>query len=307
MRISIIITASVLALLPQSVLAQTVLPQTALARTVLAQTVPADSVPVLAGSAERERSVFDGDYVIIGAGVGIGPSYEGSDNGQILPLAGATGEVGGIGFTIRGPSLSVDIITLDLGEDVTFTLGPQLRYRVNRPDNLGDDVVESLGKLPGVVEGGFRAGVSFGDLLSEQDNLSLGLSVRWDVSGKGSGRSITPAATYRLPLSRGLAVGFLASAQFIDDDYADYMYSIDAQGAANSGLPEFNAKGGLKELSFGFGGAADLNGNVLDGGFAIGAGVIYSRLFGSAADTPITSIRGSRDQWFLATGLGFIF
>lgn len=292
MRLLMIIGVSALALLPQ---------------TVMAQDTSADSASTIAGPAERPKSVFDGDYAIVGIGVGSGPSYEGSDNSQVIPLAGITGEVAGFGFTIRGPSLSVDLVTMDLGEDVTFSLGPQLRYRVNRSGNLGDDVVESLGKVPGVVEGGFRAGVGFGDIISEQDNLSLGLSVRWDVSGKGSGRSITPAATYRLPLSRGLAVGFLASAQFIDDDYADYMYSIDAVGAVNSGLPAFNAKGGLKELSFGFGGAHDLNGNVLDGGFAIGAGAIYSRLFGSAAKTPITSIRGSRDQWFMAAGLGYIF
>ena len=33
----------------------------------------------------------------------------------------------------------------------------------------------------------------------------------------------------------------------------------------------------------------------------------YSRMLGDAADTPFTSVRGSRDQWFLGLGLGFTF
>lgn len=255
----------------------------------------------------RPKSVFDGDYVIVGVGIAAAPSYEGSDNGRALPLIGATGEVKGVGFTIRGPSLSLDLVSIDIAPDIAVGFSTQVRYRSNRTGKVRDEVVARLGKLDGVVEAGGRIGIGFDELLSRKDKLSMGVSVRWDASGKGSGYVVTPSATYRLPLNRHQAVGILVSTQFVNGDYADYNYAISEQGSMDSGLPVFDAKGGFKEWSIGFGAAQDLSGDVLDGGFSIAAGVIYSRLKGSAARTPITSMRGSRDQWFAGAGVAHIF
>jgi len=256
---------------------------------------------------DLENSVFEGDYVIVMAGLGYSPSHEGSDDYRVLPLAGVTGEVSGVNFTIRGPSLTVRLIETKVAPDVKVHLSPQLRYRGNRTGSIGDDVVAKLGKLDGVVEAGFRLGVNFDDLLSTADGLSVGVSTRWDVSGKGSGMVVTPSMTYRLPVSQAHAFGFLLSGQFVDGDYADYNYTISPAGSLASGLPTFDAKGGFKRITAGLGTARDLSGNALDGGFSVGVGVLYTRLIGSAAKTPITSIRGDRNQWLAAGGLAFIF
>lgn len=251
--------------------------------------------------------VFDGDYVIVGVGAMSAPSYDGSDSSRVIPGAGATGEIGGIGFTIRGPSLSLDLLGDELGKNVGVRFGPQIRLRSNRNGKIGDAVVARLGELDRVVEGGFRVGLSFDDVFSKADGLSVGVSTRWDISGKGSGMVVTPSASYLLPLSRAQAVGALFSMRFVDRKYADYNYSITPEGAAASGLPVFRARGGLQEVSVGLGTGRDLNGDFLDGGFMIGGGVMYSRLFGSAAKTPITSIRGSRDQWIVGSGIAYTF
>lgn len=256
---------------------------------------------------KADESVFDGDYLIVGVGAMSLPSYAGSDNSRIIPAAGATGELGGISFTIRGPSLSLDFLPDRAGSDIGIRFGPQVRLRSNRNGKIGDPVVARLGKLDNVVEAGFRLGASFDDVVSREDSFSVGVSARWDVSGKGSGRVITPSATYLLPISRAQAVGLLASAQFVDRKYADYNYSISAEGAAASGLPAYVAKGGLQEVSVGLATARDLSGDFLDGGFSIGAGLMYSRLYGSAAKSPITSIRGSRNQWIFGGGLAYTF
>jgi len=253
-----------------------------------------------------DTTVFTGDYVVVGIGAMSVPTYAGSDSGQIIPAAGATGEVSGIGFTLRGPSLSLDLIPDSKGA-VGFRFGPQIRIRSNRHGKIGDPVVARLGELDRVVEGGFRVGVSFDDLLSPADGLSVGVSARWDISGKGSGMVITPSATYLLPVSRAQVVGLITSIQFVDGKYADYNYSISPEGSVASGLPAFNAKGGLHEATIGIATARDLNGDFLDGGFAVGGGVMYSRLFNSAAETPITSIRGSRDQWTFGAGVAYTF
>jgi outer membrane scaffolding protein for murein synthesis (MipA/OmpV family) len=254
-----------------------------------------------------DTSVFDGDYVIVGAGVMSAPTYDGSDKNRILPAVGATGEIGGIGFSIRGPSLSLDLLRDKPGAKWGLRFGPQIRLRANRHGSIGDPVVARLGRLDTVVEAGFRVGASFDDVLSNADGLSVGVSARWDISGNGGGRVITPSATYLLPVSRAQALGFLVSLHFADDTYADYNYGITPAGAAASGLPAFDAKGGLQDVSLGIATARDLNGDFLDGGFAVGAGVLYSRLYGSAARTPITTIRGDRDQWTFGAGLTYTF
>lgn len=254
-----------------------------------------------------DDTVFDGDYAIVGLGVLSAPSYEGSDSNRIIPAAGVTGEIGGVGFTIRGPSLSLDLLKDKPGQKFGLRFGPQVRLRSNRNGKIGDPVVARLGELDNVVEAGVRVGASFQEVLSKADGLSVGISARWDVSGKGSGRVITPSATYMLPVSKAQAFGFLASAQFADGKYARYNYSISPEGAAASGLPVYDARGGLQEISLGVATARDLSGNFLDGGFAVGAGAMYSRLYGSAAETPITSVRGDRDQWMFGAGVTYTF
>lgn len=269
-----------------------------LATPAAAQDVPGDL---------NDENVFDGDYVVVGGGFVSKPTYEGSDNRRMGPAAAAAGKVGGIGFTLRGPNLSLDFIRDPPGADVRFRLGPQIRLRSNRSGKVGDDVVARLGKLDRVVEAGFRVGVSFDDVLSRKDRLAVGVSARWDISGKGSGMVVTPSTTYRLPVSRGHAFGAQVSVRLGNGKYADYNYAVTPDGAAASGLPTYNANGGLHEVTLGIATARDLDGDFLNGGFAIGLGVIYSRLCGSAAQTPITSIRGSRNQWTFGSGLSYTF
>lgn len=266
-----------------------------------------DGPPAQSPVIKPDRNVFDGDYVIVGVGVMSLPSYTGSSESQIIPAAGATGEVAGVSFTIRGPSISLDLLPDRKGSDVGLRFGPQVRLRSNRIGKIKDPVVARLGKLDNVVEAGFRAGLGFDNVLSRSDSLSVGASIRWDVSGKGSGRVITPSATYLLPVSRAQAFGLLVSAEISDDSFADYNYSITPQGSAASGLPVYKARGGLEEISIGLATVRDLSGDFLDGGLSIGGGLMYSRLFGSAAKTPITSARGSRDQWIFGAGLGYTF
>lgn len=272
-----------------------------------AQPALAEDKEPFGGYPESPDSAFKGDYVILGVGAMSLPNYEGADSSHIIPVVGAMGELGGIGFSIKGPSLALDLIRDKPGAKSGLRFGPQIRYRSNRHRSIGDPVVESLGKLGTTVEAGGRIGGSFEEVLSKHDKLSVGISVRWDISGKGAGRVITPNATYMLPVSRGQVVGLLASAQIMSDKYADYNFAVTPAGSAASGLPVYDARSGLKDMTVGLGTAFDFNGNFLDGGFAVGGGAMYTRLFNSAAESPVTSIRGSRNQWFFAAGLGYTF
>jgi outer membrane protein len=253
-----------------------------------------------------EDSVYTGDYLMVGVGGLYGPSYDGSDDYVIDPVPVVQGRLLGIGINARPSGLSLDVIN-DPGRTVSFSLGPSARLRSNRVVHIKDPVVESLGKLKRALEVGASAGVSFNQLLNPYDSLSLGAEARWDINGAHGGMALGPTLSYQTPVSRGIAVMVQTDAEWADDDFMDYYFSVTPAGSAVSGLPAFQAKGGWRKVRgsaiLGF----DLDGNLANGGLIAGLFGSYERLLGDAAASPIVSIRGSRDQWLGGLGLGFVF
>lgn len=289
-------TVIVFAAFTQPVLAQETLPP---ADPAQADT-PAEAQAVL------ESSVFDGDFLVVGVGGVSMPSYEGSNDRTLSPLAGVFGRIGGVGINPRAAGIALDFAPAEQGR-VAIAVGPVVRYRGNRSRGIKDPAVAALGKRGAVIEGGIAMGVTLKGVLNAFDRVSVGTDVRWDISGKGGGRVIAPGATYFTPVSKGQVFGARVGAEFVDHRYAAYNYAIDAAEGAASGLPPYRARGGFKEWNVGAFTAVDLSGNFLDGGFALGVGAQYSRLQGSAAETPVTSIRGKRGQWFFGGGVGYTF
>ena len=254
-----------------------------------------------------EKTAFDGDFLIVGAGVVFMPNYEGANEKSAI-LAGAfAGNFRGIGISPRAAGFALDLVPERRGARLGFSFGPVFRLRMNRSGQIKDPVVASLGKLRSVIEGGVNIGITVKRAFNGHDQLSLGADFRWDITGRGGGGVISPAVSYLSPVSRAQVVGLLVSAEFADKRFARYNYDITPAGSAASGLPVFAARGGLKALNFGAFTARDLDGNLLNGGLSIGAGAMYTRLQGSAAKTPLTAIRGSSNQWVFAAGLGFTF
>ncbi len=253
-------------------------------------------------------SVFDGDYVIVAAGAGYIPDYEGSNDYTTQFGGVARGSVGGIGFATRGLGLELDLVP-NLPGNVEVSFGPDVRYRMTRSGSVKDDVVNLLPRLDKTLEAGFGAGVSVKKLLTPADSLSLNTGMRWDVSGSGAGRQTTLSLSYFTALSTGMGAGASVGTSWVDDDYAQYYYGITPEGSAATGglLPAYTAQGGRKDTNakvyYGF----DFDGDFRNGGFGMGVAVTYERLRGSAAETPITSLRGDRDQYGGFVALGYAF
>ncbi len=266
-----------------------------------------DDLQPITGTPVSDQSVFSGDFLIVGGGAVLVPSYEGSDDLVVIPAAAVAGRLGGIGISARAAGLALDFIPKREGARLGFTLGPVVRYRSNRASRIADPVVARLSKLPGVVEGGLVAGIDIKHVLNPYDSLSFSVDFRWDVSGKGGGQIISPGVSYLSPLSKGVAMGTAVMSNFVDTRYAQYNFGISAAGSAASGLPAFTARGGLKDIGVGAFTAFDLGGNFLDGGPAFAVGAMYSRLYGSAAASPITAQRGKRGQVIVGSGLSYTF
>ena len=290
--------------LVQSCVALAAISITLAAAPVAAQAPEAESAKADA----PDRGVFAGDWLTLGIGVGYGPSYEGSDDYTVFPAPLAQGSVGGLEFGARGPGLYVDLIADgDNESNVKFLAGPLFRVRLDRNSKIKDPVVRSLGKEDVAIEVGATAGISFSKLLNPYDTLTISGDIQWDVAKAHRGRLITPAVSYSTPLSKAIFTNLSLSAVHVDDNYADTYFSIDTLGSAASGLPVFDADGGWKSYGATLLGGVDLSGDGRDGGWGTFALVSYSRLTGDAKRSPVTSIRGDADQWFLAAGVSYTF
>ncbi|MCR9179374.1 MAG: MipA/OmpV family protein [Erythrobacteraceae bacterium] len=258
------------------------------------------------------KTVFDKNWATIGLGAGLVPTYAGSDNFQFFPLPLIVGRVGGVGFRPAAAGLTLDFLSpqptlVSRKKTPTVSLGPTFRFRNDRAVDSGDDVVNAAGRLDNALEVGLNAGLSFPGILNRFDSLTVSANVRWDVLGAHEGRVIEPGVTYATPIGRGMLVQVGATAEIIDDNFADYYFSVSPAQSAASGLPVFAADGGLNRIGTLAIVTVDLDGNALNGGLNVYGLTGYSRMIGDGADNPYTALRGSPNQFLVGLGLGYTF
>lgn len=268
--------------------------------------VPAVGQDTQSAPTSTEGTVFDGDWLSVGVGGVYSPSYDGSDDYVFSPLPLVQGSVGGVSIDPRVGGLALDFVP-DPATGAGLDLGVTGRVRFSRSRQIEDPVVESLGERDVAIEVGPTAGINFRQVLNPYDSLNFAVDARWDVAGAHGGMVIEPGMTYATPLSRALLASLILGAEYVDNDYADYYYSVDAAGSAVSGLPAFDVGSGFTRASATLLIGYDLSGDVTDGGLALFGIGGYARMLGDAKDTPLTSIRGDADQWFVGAGIGFTF
>ncbi len=256
-----------------------------------------------------EETVYDGDFLSIGIGAGYGPSYSGSDDYVFFPLPIVQGSLGGIDINPRPAGIALDFVP-DPEDGPGISLGIAAKLNRDRATQIEDPIVEAYGELDTAIEVGPTAGVSFPGVLNPYDSLSVNVDAVWDVAGAHSGMTVSPSVTYFTPVSRGAAVSLSASTVWVDDDYADYYYSVPPVNTllpAPDVLPGFQAEGGFESIGLNALVGVDLDGDLANGGFALIGIAGYSRLLGDAKRSPFTSIRGDADQWLFGAGIGYTF
>jgi len=264
------------------------------------------SVPALAQepplpSAEEINAA--NSFTIAGGGAII-PDYEGSDDYRWIPAGAIRGKVGSISFSTRGLYLYVDVI--NGSGSVDFDVGPIVGARFNRTRKIKDDIVNLLPDRNTAIEVGGFAGVSFKGLTNPYDSLGIRLDVVHDVANAHESTVVTPNVEFSTPLSRTAFVSASLGADFVSNRFADYYFSVSPAESLLSGLPAFNADGGMKNWKVGLLANHSLTGDLLHGLSVFGMGS-YSRLVGDFKQTPIVSQRGSASQWMGAIGLAYTF
>jgi outer membrane scaffolding protein for murein synthesis (MipA/OmpV family) len=262
----------------------------------------AQNVEALPDGPDGEATVFDGNWFSIGAGAVYSASYDGSDDYVVSPIPIVQGKIGGVRISPRAGGAALDFVNDD-SDGAKISAGVAARLNRNRASQIEDPVVLSYGELDTAFEVGPSVGISLPGLLNPYDSLSFNIETLFDVAGAHDGTLVSPGVTYFTPVSRGAAISLSVSGSYVDDDYADYYYSVPAGGA----LPAYQAVGGWDRVGVNLLTGVDLDGNLANGGLALIAMGGYSRMLGDGKRTPFTSIRGDADQWMGALGIGYTF
>lgn len=269
------------------------------------------SVPAMAqerppASPPRGDTVFDDTWVTIGVGAGYSPSYSGSDDYRLSVLPVVQGKVAGVRIEPRPAGIALNVLPEARGKP-HLSLGPVIRLRSDRAEDIDDPVVELAGELDRAVELGLSAGINFPGQITRRGTLSFAVEARQDVAGAHSGMVFEPRVQWSSPLGQAAFVQVSLGAEFVDGDFARYYQSVSPAQAAASGLPRFTADGGLTSLGANLFAAYDLDGNAANGGLGLVLIAGYSRLQGDAARTPYTALHGDADQGLVVVGLGYTF
>lgn len=249
------------------------------------------------------EEIANRDIFTVGVGGAYLPDYEGSDDYRLIPAAAIRAKVAGHSILSRGLYLYADALP-DRGEKVKFDLGPIVGARINRRGHIEDDVVKLLPKRNMAIEVGAFAGVSFHGLTNPYDSLSFRLDAVHDIGNAHKSTAFSPNIDFSTPVSRTTYISANVGAEFVANKYADYYYSITPADSLASGLPVFNADGGIKNWKAGILVNQSVTGDLLNGISIFGVGQ-YSHLVGDFKRSPIVSDRGSASQWLGALGLAY--
>lgn len=229
-------------------------------------------------------------------GLGFYPDYIGSDD-YVLGVA----PVGRLSWgEQRYVSLEVNYVSVNLIEDRNWRFGPAGMWRFGRKDTE-DKVVDRLPEIDGSLDlGAFGAYEYVGT--DPRDRWWAGAHVLHGVTGDNDGYTVSGSIRRWMPVGRFGAFGASLGATYGSSDYMDTYFSVSQHGAVDSGLPIFDAGSGTRDVRLT---AVFLQ--PISKEWILGAGVLYGRLFGDAADSPIVSDRGDRNQFVVGFGVGHAF
>ena len=256
------------------------------------------------GALPSPEEVAGKNMVTVGVGAALIPDYEGSDDYRWIPAGAIRGKVDGFSFTTRGSYFYFDAIPHRGASKMDFDFGPIAGVRLNRKSHIDDDFVKLLPHRNIAIEVGGFAGVSFHGVTNPYDTLALRLDVLRDVGNAHKSTTFSPNLEFSTPLSRRTYASANVGAEFVGNRFADYYFSISPTDSVRSGLPVFNADGGMKDWKAGLLLNQSITGDLLHGFSIFGTGQ-YSRLVGDFKRSPIVSERGSANQWLAAAGVAY--
>jgi outer membrane scaffolding protein for murein synthesis (MipA/OmpV family) len=162
--------------------------------------------------------------------------------------------------------------------------------------------VKLLGDIDDSTEAGAFMRLPFHNVLTNRDEAAIEVQYQHDVSSTSSGNLLFFGGSYRFDPTERLRLRAIALASYASDSYNQTFFGVTRAGATASGLPEYKASGGIRDVGL------TLTANyTISGGWGITGVVSLRRLLGDAADSPIVSREGEENQLSFGLGLSYRF
>ena len=224
------------------------------------------------------------------------PDYEGSDD---YTFTGGPLYQYKFDPTTRYIQLIGNKLYANLLNHPNVEFGPMGVYRKGRDR---DDIDDSIVKLMNDVDDSGELGMFIGYAKKFNNNarhrMNIHLDVTQDVTSGHGGLAAQIAGVYWQPLSKAFDIGFSAKASFASGDYMSSFFDVSASDSTASGLTQFDADGGAKDIGIAVMGLFHLSKS-----WHVGGGIQYKALFGDASDSPVVDSRGSDNQLFVGLSL----
>ncbi len=230
--------------------------------------------------AANQSVIAQDTQIALGAGAGMAPDYEGSNDYEAVPLPYASVTWSNhMAINLLGNKAKVNLIP-----SPTWKAGLIGEYIAER-DDVDNDRVDRLEDVDtSIMLGGF-----FG---FEYENWSASIEAMQDVADGNDGAIVRLNGGYKIPIDQTWNLSLGVFTTWADDDYMEAYFEIDAADAARSGLQQFSADSGFKDAGlnltasykpwehWGFLGLAS-----------------YKRMLGDAEDSPVVDDEGDKNQF----------
>ena len=234
--------------------------------------------------------------VRLGVGAGFRADYEGSDDYEAfaLPLFTARNV---LGFNFQPFALSYNLAQYNSAGGVWgIGFGPRVAADFGR-DQDANAALAGLGDVDASIMPGGFVNVRLGPVIASLD-------VGHDVADGHGGTVADLGVRTFVPLTQQIVLSPGVDATWVDDEYMQSNFGVNATQAANSAYSLYTPEGGLKSVGASVNAIYNINEN-----WAANALVSYDRLLGDAADSLLVSGQGSANQYSVILGVsrGFSF
>jgi outer membrane scaffolding protein for murein synthesis (MipA/OmpV family) len=220
------------------------------------------------------------DYSV-GAGVGLAPDYEGSGDYEAVPIP--YGQIlfdNGMYVQLQGLKLKANLLPSN-----TWRLGPVYNYRSSR-SVVDNSQVDDMKNVSDANELGAFGGVKIENWFAELEFLA-------DTGNAYDGWYATLSGGYNWTFSDTWAFTFGAHGTYANEDYMSTYFGVDAGDSARSGLSQYNADSGIKDIGLDLGANWSITQN-----WSLRGVAEYSLLVGDANDDSPVTDEGSEHQFF---------
>ena len=232
---------------------------------------------------------------MFGVGVGSTTAYAGGNERMIGVLPGLryTTESGRL-LEWYGPYAQ-----FNFGSLTGFQYGPAVSLRLGRND-VDDAVVSKIHEIDTTGEAGGFISYEYIHPGSIPYRLRGGINVLTNAGIVYGGARVSATGTFWVPVHTRMMLGLGVGLTWVSGSFNRTYFGVTAEDSAASGLPVYTPGGGLQQGTGWLGAIYRI-----DQHWYAGAMIYYQRITGSAADSPIVTQRGTRNQVTYGAGIAY--